>query len=110
MRRALENLFALIVGVIIATFGALVHNLILGPVPYGVIAGVVGSVAASVLIGSRLGRRGARFWFLLGWSAITLRASIFGNSDELLIMANGPGNAYLSLGFLLVLITIWTRI
>jgi hypothetical protein len=110
MRTSIENLFAIFAGAIIGTAGALVHNLALGPVPIGVIAAIAGSVAASLYIGSRMGRRSARFWFLLGWGALTLRASIFGNSDELLVMANGPGNAYLGLGFLLVLISIRARI
>lgn len=110
MRRVLENLTGLVGGIVVGTLGVLVHNLSLGPVPYGVIAALLGSVAASLAIGSRAGRRGVRFWFLLGWAVIALRASIFGNSDELLIMANGQGNTYLGLGFLLVLLTIWARI
>ena len=110
MRRILENLIAIIAGVIIGALGTVVHNFSLGWFPLGVIVALLGSYAASKALGIRFGRRAVRIWFLIGWTLIVLRASIFGNSDELLIMANGPGNAYLGLGFLVVVITIWTRL
>lgn len=110
MRRAIENFSALLVGVVIGTLGVVVHNFFIGWFPVGLLAALFGSVAASAVLGIRSGRRGVRFWFLLGWLLITLRAALFGNSDELLIMANGAGNTYLGLGFLLVLVSIWTRL
>lgn len=110
MRRSLENLFAIIAGAIIGGLGTVVHNFSLGWFPLGVLVALLGSFAASKVVGIRTGRRAIRIWFLLGWTLIVLRASIFGNSDELLIMANGAGNAYLGLGFLLVVIAIWTRL
>lgn len=110
MRLIFENLIAIIAGVIIGGLGTVVHNFSLGWFPLGVIVALLGSYAASKALGIRFGRRAVRIWFLIGWTLIVLRASIFGNSDELLIMANGPGNAYLGLGFLVVVITIWTRL
>lgn len=110
MRRLFENLFAIAAGVIIAVFGTVIHNYSIGWFPFGVMVAVLASASASILLGIRCGRRGVRFWFLVGWIAIVLRAATFGNSDELLIMANGPGNGYLGLGFLVVLLSIWARI
>ena len=110
MKRLVENLSSLAVGIVIAALAIVVHNFAIASVPVGLLVGLAASVAASKVLGVRFGRRGVRLWFLIGWTALTLRASIFGNGDELLIMANGAGNAFLSLGFLLVLITIWTRL
>ena len=110
MRRTFEYFLAIIAGVIIGGLGTLVHNYALGWFPLGVIAALLGSFAASKALGIRFGRRDVRIFFLLGWTLVVLRASIFGNSDELLIMANGTGNTYLGLGFLLVIMSIWSRI
>jgi hypothetical protein len=110
VKRSLENPLALVSGIIIGTLGTIVHNLSIGWFPYGLIIALAGSYGASKLVGVQAGRRGVRFWFFIGWLLITLRGAIFGNSDELLIMANNAGNAYLGLGFLLVLASIWARI
>lgn len=109
MRRVLENLTGLVSGVVIGTFGVVIHNFSVGWFPLGLIIALLGSASANSALGIYWGRRGVRFWFLLGWTLIALRGGVFGNSDELLIMANGAGDAYLGLGFLLVLATIWTR-
>jgi hypothetical protein len=110
MRRLIENFSTFTAGVIIGALGVVVHNFSIGWFPLGLIAALVGSFAATRVIGIYLGRRGVRLWFLLGWTFIALRGGIFGNSDELLIMSNGAGNAFLGLGFLLVLVGIWARI
>jgi hypothetical protein len=110
MRRTFENILAIISGVIIGGLGTVVHNFSLGWFPFGVLVALSGSFTASKALGIRFGRKAVRIWFLIGWTLIVLRASIFGNSDELLIMANGTGNTYLGLGFLLVVIAIWTRL
>lgn len=110
MTRGLSNIVALGSGLIIGALGTVVHNLTFGWFPFGLIIAIFGSAAASKVIGVRFGRRGVRFWFFVGWTLIVLRAAIFGNSDELLIMANGTGNTYLGLGFLVVLLTIWARV
>lgn len=110
MKRIFENFTGLASGVIIGTLGVVVHNFSIGWFPLGLILALLGSVAANRILGIHWGRRGVRFWFLLGWSLIALRGGVFGNSDELLIMANGAGDAYLGLGFILVLVSIWARI
>ena len=110
MKRGAMNIIALGCGLFIGALGTLVHNITLGWFPLGLLIAIVGSGAASKVIGVRFGRRGVRFWFFVGWMLIVLRAAIFGNSDELLIMANSTGNAFLGLGFLVVLLTIWSRI
>jgi hypothetical protein len=110
MSGAFANLLATLAGVIIGGLGTLVHNFSLGWFPLGVLVALMGSFAASKALGMYFGRRDVRIFFLLGWTLIVLRASIFGNSDELLIMANGTGNTYLGLGFLLVVLGIWSRI
>lgn len=110
MRRLFENLSTLLFGIFIGALGVIVHNFFVGWFPVGLILSLLGTLAASRLVGIHYGRRGVRLWFLLGWSFISLRGGIFGNSDELLIMANGAGNAFLGLGFLLLIVSIWARI
>lgn len=110
MNRISQNLLALLIGLVIGALGTVVHNFALGWFPLGLLVALLGSASATRIIGVRFARRGVRFWFLLGWSAIVFRAATFGNSDELLIMSNNAGNAYLALGFALVLGNIWARI
>jgi len=110
VRRVLESGFALGVGICIAVLATAVHNYTIARLPIGLVVAIVGSAAASRFLGIRFGRRGVRFWFFLGWTALVLRGASFGNSDELLIMANGTGNAFLGLGFIVVLLSIWSRI
>lgn len=110
MRRLIENLSTLAIGIVVGTLGVVVHNYSIGWFPFGLIVALAGSVAASGVMGVHWARRGVRIWFLIGWSFVALRAGMFGNSDELLIMANGTGSAYLGLGLLLVFLSIWARI
>ena len=110
MKRFLENILALASGVICGLLGVLIHNLTWSWFPYGLVIALLGGAAATKMLGARFGRRGVRFWFLFGWIAIVLRGSIFGNGDELLVMANGTGNAFLALGFLLMAASIWSRL
>lgn len=110
MKRFTENVLAIVFGIFISGLGVLIHNYRIGWFPAGLIVALLGTYSASRIIGARYGRRGARFWFLVGWTAIALRGASFGNGDELLIMANGPGNAFLGLGFLLVVLSIGTRL
>ena len=110
MKRISENFVGIAAGVLIGGAGALVHNLSIGWFPAGLVLALLGAISASKILGMRFGRRGIRIWFLLGWSALALRGSTFGNGEELLIMANGPGNTFLAVGFLLVLVSIWSRL
>ncbi len=110
MRRVPENLFGLAAGVLIGGCGVLVHNFSLGWFPLGLLVGLLGGFSASKVLGVRFGRRSIRFWFLLGWSAATLRAATFGNGEELLVMSNGTGNTFLALGFLLMVASIGSRL
>ena len=110
MKRVLESGFALGVGICIAALATVVHNYTIARFPIGLVVAIAGSAATSRFLGIRFGRRGVRFWFFLGWTALVLRGASFGNSDELLIMANGTGNAFLGLGFIVVLLSIWSRI
>ncbi len=110
MKRALENIFGIAVGVFVGGFGVLVHNFALGSFPVGLVIGLIGGFSASKILGERFGRRAIRFWFLVGWTLVTLRGASFGNGDELLIMSNGSGNTFLALGFLLMLVSIWSRL
>lgn len=110
MRRVFENALAFASGAVISVLGIFIHNFFLGWFPLGLIVGLTGSVAASRIIGIKYGRRGVRFWMAAGWILLTLRGATFGNGDELLIMANGAGNTFLGLGFLLMVGSIWTRL
>ena len=110
MKRVLESGLAIGAGVCIAALATVVHNYTIARFPIGLVVAIAGSAATSRFLGVRFGRRGVRFWFFVGWTALVLRAAIFGNSEELLIMANGTGNTFLGLGFVVVLLTIWSRI
>lgn len=110
MRRIVENFIGIATGTLIGIAGVLVQNVSIGWFPGGLIIALLGAMSTSTLLGARFGRRGVRIWFLLGWSAVALRGATFGNGDELLIMANGPGDTFLAVGFLLVLVSIWSRI
>ena len=110
MSRLFGNLFAIGSGILAGALAILIHNFYIGWLPLGLIVGLLGCLATSQLIGVQFGRRGVRFWFVLGWTVIALRAATFGNGDELLIMANGAGNTFLGLGFLLMVISIWVRL
>ena len=110
MRRFSENLIGIAVGILVGGCGVLVHNFYLGRFPLGLLIALLGSFSASAIMGVRFGRRSIRFWFVLGWIAVTLRGATFGNGDELLVMSNGAGNTLLALGFLLMLASIWSRL
>lgn len=110
MRRIVENLSAFCAGALVSVLGIFIHNYFFGWFPLGLIIALAGTVAASSIIGVRFGRRGVRFWMLMGWSFLTFRGATFGNGDELLIMANGAGNTFLGLGFLLMVASIWVRL
>lgn len=110
MRRIVENFVGIATGALIGGAGVLVHNISIGWFPGGLLVALLGAMSASKILGVRFGRRGIRIWFLLGWSAIALRGATFGNGEELLIMANGSGDTFLAVGFLLVLVSIWSRI
>jgi hypothetical protein len=110
MKRTLENLFGIAAGIVIGALGVLIHNFTFGFFPFGLAIALLGGFSASKILGERYGRRGIRFWFLVGWTLVTVRGATFGNGDELLIMSNGAGNTFLALGFLLMLVSIWSRL
>ncbi len=103
----MKFLFGILIGVLTGILAVLIHAWIF---PLGILIAVIGSYVITYLLGQYFGSRIAKIGFTIGWIAIILRASLFGNADELLVSNNSSGNLLLTLGFLIVLIGIGARV
>ncbi len=103
----MKFLFGTLIGVLTGILAVLIHA---WGFPLGILIAVIGSYVVTYLLGQYFGSRIAKIGFTIGWIAIILRASLFGNSDELLVSNNSSGNLLLTLGFLIVLIGIGARV
>lgn len=99
--------FGILIGALTGIVATLVHA---WGFPLGILIALSGSYVVTYLLGQYFGSRIAKIGFAIGWVSIILRASLFGNSDELLISNNSSGNLLLTLGFLVVLIGIGARV
>lgn len=77
--------------------------------PLGVIASLIVSYGAIWLIGRSFAARGYKWLGALGWIAVLLRGSSFGEGQELLVQGDGVGSTLLLLGTLVVLVAVASR-
>jgi uncharacterized membrane protein YeaQ/YmgE (transglycosylase-associated protein family) len=103
----MKFLFGILIGGLTGILAVLIHA---WGFPLGILIAVIGSYVVTYLLGQYFGSRIAKIGFTIGWIAIILRASLCGNSDEVLVSNNTSGNLLLTLGFLIVLIGIGARV
>ena len=103
----MKFLFGILIGGLTGILAVLIHA---WGFPLGILIAVIGSYVVTYLLGQYFGSRISKIGFTIGWIAIILRASLFGNSDELLVSNNSSGNLLLTLGFLIILIGLGARV
>jgi uncharacterized membrane protein (UPF0136 family) len=102
----MKFVFSLLFGACVAVAATLIHQTI---PPFGVIVAIIATYVAIRYIGRRYGKRRYKFYALVGWFAVILRAGSFGVGNELLIQGDNPGSALFTLGFLTALIATLPR-
>jgi hypothetical protein len=99
-------LLALLSGAFTGVIAILIHQSV---PPFGVIASLLFSYLAIWLIGRTFAARSFKWVAALGWIAVLLRGSTFGEGQELLVQGDGVGSTLLLLGTLIVLFAVSTR-
>jgi len=94
----MKSLLSLFFGALIAIGATLIHQTLL---PIGLLVSLSATFAAIWSIGRYFGKKRYKFWALLGWLLVIVKAGSFGAGQELLIQADNAGSALLLLGFLL---------
>ena len=97
---------ALIYGAAAGVVAILLHQSL---PPFGVIASLLITYLSIWSIGRRYGRRLYKWGAALGWFAIAIRASTFGEGQELLVQGDGVGSTLLLLGTLTALAAVASR-
>jgi hypothetical protein len=99
-------LLALLSGAFTGVIAILIHQSV---PPFGVIASLLFSYLAIWLIGRTFAARSFKWVAVLGWIAVLLRGSTFGEGQELLVQGDGVGSTLLLLGTLIVLFAATAR-
>jgi hypothetical protein len=99
-------LLALLSGAFTGVIAILIHQSV---PPFGVIASLLFSYLAIWLIGRTFAARSFKWVAALGWIAVLLRGSTFGEGQELLVQGDGVGSTLLLLGTLIVLFAVTAR-
>lgn len=102
----MQLFFSLIYGAFTAVIAVLLHQSI---PPFGVIASLVFSYLSIWMIGRHFGGRQFKWAAFIGWIAVTLRAALFGEGQELLIQGDAVGSTLLLLGSLIALLAVSAR-
>lgn len=102
----MRYLLALLSGAFIGVIAILIHQSV---PPFGVIASLIFSYLAIWLIGRTFAARTFKWVAALGWIAVLLRGSTFGEGQELLVQGDGVGSTLLLLGTLIVLFAVAAR-
>ncbi len=102
----MRYLLALLSGAFTGVIAILIHQSV---PPFGVIASLLFSYLAIWLIGRTFAARSFKWVAALGWIAVLLRGSTFGEGQELLVQGDGVGSTLLLLGTLIVLFAVSTR-
>lgn len=100
-------LLALIYGAAAGVIAVLLHQSL---PPLGVIASLSITYLSLWIIGRKYGKRRYKWIAALGWFAVVIRASTFGEGQELLVQGDGVGSTLLLLGTLVLLAAIAARI
>ena len=103
----MRYLLALLGGAATGVIATLLHQSI---PPVGVIIALIFSYAAVKYCGRQFGHRKYKWIAALGWIAVILRGSFFGEGQELLIQADGVGSTLLLLGTVVVLSAVVARV
>jgi hypothetical protein len=99
-------LFALLVGAATGGVAILLHQSL---PPFGVATSLLFTFLSIWLIGRLLVARSYKWVAALGWLAVLLRASSFGEGQELLVQGDGVGSTLLLVGTLVALIAVAAR-
>ncbi len=102
----MRYLLALLSGAFTGVIAILIHQSV---PPFGVIASLLFSYLAIWLIGRTFAARSFKWIAALGWIAVLLRGSTFGEGQELLVQGDGVGSTLLLLGTLIVLFAVAAR-
>ena len=102
----MRYLLALLSGAVTGAIAILLHQSV---PPFGVIASLLFSYLAIWLVGRAFSSRSLKWVAALGWIAIILRGSTFGEGQELLVQGDGVGSTLLLLGTLIVLFAVSAR-
>ena len=102
----MKYLLALLSGAAAGVIAILLHQSL---PPFGVIASLLVTYAAIWLVGRRFAARSYKAAATVGWMAVLLRGSTFGEGQELLVQGDGVGSTLLLLGTLVALFAISAR-
>lgn len=102
----MRYLFALLGGAAAAVIAILLHQSV---PPFGVIASLILTYSAIWLVGRLSAGRSFKVVAAIGWVAVLLRGSTFGEGQELLVQGDGVGSTLLLLGTLVVLFAVASR-
>ena len=97
---------ALLSGAFAGVIAILLHQSV---PPFGVITSLLFSYLAVWLVGRRFAARSFKWVAALGWIAVLLRGSSFGEGQELMVQGDGVGSTLLLLGTLVVLFAVAAR-
>ena len=103
----MKYLLALLGGAITGVVAILLHQSI---PPVGVIIAMTFSYVAIKYCGRQWAGRSYKWIAAIGWIAIVLRGSTFGEGQELLVQADGVGSTLLLLGTVVVLAAVAARV
>lgn len=98
----LKALGALIIGALISFVGVVLHNSIH---PFGILLALLTTAVGISFTGQLFGARKFKIIAATAWLLVALRAGSYGLSQELLIISNLYGNAFLLGGFLIAIFT-----
>lgn len=102
----MRYVIALLSGSLTGVVATLIHQSL---PPLGVLVALAFSYGAIWLIGRRFAARIYKWIAAIGWIAVILRGSTFGEGQELLVQADAVGSTLLLLGTLIVLIAVGAR-
>jgi len=98
----LKALGALILGALISFVGVVLHNSIH---PFGILLALLTTAVGISFTGQLFGARKFKIIAATAWLLVALRAGSYGLSQEILIISNIYGNAFLLGGFLIAIFT-----
>ncbi len=96
----LKALGALLLGALISFVGVVLHNSIH---PFGILLALLTTAVGISFAGQLFGARKFKIIAATAWLLVALRAGSYGLSQEILIISNLYGNAFLLGGFLIAI-------
>lgn len=102
----MRYIFSLAAGAVSAVIAILLHQSL---PPFGVIVSLTFTYSSIWLVGRLYAGRSFKVIAAIGWIAVLLRGSTFGEGQELLVQGDGVGSTLLLLGTLVVLSAVASR-